>query len=443
MLRRYDSANNTWKLPRTGEFWQAVELARQRGRDGAGQTIAVVDDGFDMAIPALSRHSLLPHIVEPQPFTHGTVVALLILAVAPGARLLLYPTRTAAGWDAHAITRALQAIAQTDAAIVNLSLGQAHKPAALSRFDAFIAALPPWPDMAEAEVPYWIASHLGDLAAQGGWRSLLHAPDSPLADPVAALVRSGRTVVAATGNAGGHVYDPALRPGVIAAGFHRVARAADAGMERAVLKPPTYSQSEFRDIGVQQPPGVLGSSFAAPLVSGFVALMGCRSDLQAYGRLAWSAGLAEQLMAQLGGDGAPLPRQLQATAMLFDQAVQAAPHAHAVADGPCPECALLSASAFINGGLFALNRGALDQAQALLAPAEAFAPANPHAAANLAMVYALRAREGQSGAGAALAEAARLMAKAMALRPDHAPYRQRYEEFTRAAGDPRGWSMAP
>ncbi|KQP49564.1 S8 family serine peptidase [Pseudorhodoferax sp. Leaf274] len=446
LLQRYDAATGLWNLPRTGEFWDAVALARQLGRFGAGCTIAIVDDGFDMAVPALAPHTLVPHIADPQPFAHGTAVALLILAVAPQARLRLYPTRTAAGWDAQAIAHALQAIARTDAAIVNLSLGQAHAHATLNRFGEFLAAMAPWPGMAEAEAPYWLNSCLGGLAAHGGWRSLLRAPDSPLADPVAALVRGGRTVVAATGNARGHVYDPALRPGVLAVGFQRVARGGDAGMERAALKAPTYSQSEFNDIGLPQPPGVIGSSFAAPLAAGFVALMAERATLPAYAELAWSAGLAEQLMAQLGADGsAPLPRQAQAVALLFANAVQAAPHAHGRGDGPCPECALFGTSAFVNGGLYALTWGDLDRAAALLAPAVAFAPNNPHAAANLAMVHARRAEAaGEVQARAReLAEAARLMGQACALRPEHQPYRRRLEQFTHAAQDSRGWTLDP
>lgn len=446
LLRRYDPTADRWRLPRRGEFWDAVALAHGLGRFGAGRTIAVVDDGFDMALPALARHTLVPQVSDPQPFTHGTAVALLILAVAPQARLRLYPVRSSAGWDAQAIAGALQAIVQTDAAIVNLSLGQAHAQGPLNRFATFFAAQPPWPDMTQDDVPYWLFEGLGAPARQGTWRGLLRAPSGPLAESVSALTRGGRTVVAAAGNARGHVYDPALRPGVFAVGFQRVTREAGAGMEVATLQPPDYSQSEFNDYCLQQPAGVLGSSFATPLVCGFVALMDDRADLAAYAELAWRCGMAEQLMARPEQrSGAPTPRQVHAVAQLFAGAERAVPHMHTPSSTACPECALFAVSSFVNGGLYQLRLGDLDTAQRLLATAWAVAPTNPHAAAGLALVHASQAEVQADPASKvrALGQAAHLMAQACALRPAHAPYRTRLAEFTRAAGDPTGWTLAP
>lgn len=448
MLRRYDPATDRWRLPRVGEFWDAVALARALGREGEGRTIAVVDDGFDVTVPALAGHLLVPHVAQPQPCAHGTVVALLILAVAPKARLQLYPVRTAGGWDAQAIARALHDIRQTDAEIVNLSLGRAHAVDAAAALEQLSAAHAPWPGMTEEDVPFWLHQGLGLLAGQGAWRRLLRPPDGPLADRVAALVGSGRTVVAAAGNARGHVYDPALRPGVFAVGFHRVLRAVTAGAETAALQAPTYTQSEYRDFGLQQPPGVLGSSFATPLASGFAALMERRADLAAYARMMWCAGQAETLMADAQDADARSARRVQVVADLFSQAVQCAPHRHGPADGPCPECALFATGTFVNGGLYRLQWGHLADALQLLAPAHAFAPTNPHAAANLAMVHALRARQAKDADDALmlvqdLQEAARLMHKACLLRPEHAPYARRLQEFTAALADPSGWTLAP
>lgn len=448
MLQRYDHVTDSWSLPRVGEFWEAVALARQLGRHGEGQTIAIVDDGFDMSIPALARHILVPQVTHPLPFPHGTVVALLILAVAPKARLLLYPARTSGGWDTQAIARSLQAIAQTDAQIVNLSLGQAHAVDAAPAIEQLLGVLPPWPEATDVDLQYRISEGLGLLSGHGAWRRLLWPPDSPLAELVAALVDGGRAVVAAAGNARGHAYDPALRPGVFAVGFHRVVRAMEAGAETASLRGPTYTQSEYRDFGLQQPSGVLGSSFATPLASGFVALMEQRADLQAYARTMWCAGLAEALMVQPEHADAGSVRRAQVIVDLFARAVQHAPHFHAASDGPCPECAMFAAGAFVNGGLHSLQWGYPDHAAQLLAPAEAFAPTNPHAAANLAMVHAVRARRAKE-AGDRLAlvnglqQAARLMGKAGALRPDHLPYARRLQEFVSALANPAGWIMVP
>jgi hypothetical protein len=448
MLQRYDRVADSWSLPRVGEFWDAVALARQRDRHGEGQTIAVVDDGFDMSVPALARHVLVPNVADPLPYPHGTVVALLILAVAPKARLLLYPARTSRGWDAQAIARALQAIAQTDAQIVNLSLGQAHEVDATDAIVQLLGALPPWPDATEADFQYRIAQGLGLLSGHGAWRRLLWPPDSPLAEMVAALVDSGRAVIAAAGNARGRAYDPALRPGVFAVGFHRVVRAMEVGAERASVRGPTYTQSEFCDFGLLQPPGVLGSSFATPLISGFVALMEQRADLQAYARTIWCASQAEVLMVQPEHGDAGSVRRAQVIVDLFARAVQHAPHRHTGSDGPCPECALFAVSAFVNGGLNRLEWGYPDHAAQMLAPAEAFAPTNPHAAANYALVHAVRARRAKEAGDRqalvhGLQEAKRLMSKACALRPDHLPYERRLQEFVSALATPDGWIMAP
>jgi hypothetical protein len=135
---------------------------------------------------------------------------------------------------------------------------------------------------------------------------------------------------------------------------------------------------------------------------------------------------------------------------LFLKAIQASPHSHdeQSRQSPCPECAFFASHAFINYGLFKLNWGDLDDAEILLSSVEAFAPANPHAAANLGMVYAVRAQRSQNvgnfeEVSNLLKESARLMQKAFHLRPGHEPYQLRMQEFMIGAQHPHEWKMVP
>ncbi len=448
LLSHYDPATGCWNLPRVGEFWDAVELAHSLGRSGEGHTIAVVDDGFDMSIPALAEQTLVWKTDDTAPPAHGTVVALLILAVAPKARLLLYPAATNGNWNPSEIERALREVDSTAATIVNLSLGAAFPMSSVLAVEDFLRQLTPWPEMTEADQLYWISQGLGELK---GWRELVRPPPQSLfEEPIAALAQSGRTLFAATGNAKGHIYDPALRASVFSVSFHRTKRTLDALMEEAMLMAPTFSQSEVSDFGIVQPPGVLGSSFATPLLTGFAALMASRDDLQKYAEVVRLAALAESLMVSLAQAHSWSDRRDGVIDTLFLKALRASPHAHADQNrrDPCPECALFAASAFVNYGLFKLNWGDLDGAQVLLGAAEAFAPANPHAAANLGMVHAVRAREAQKAGDfeqvrRLLKTAAQLQQKASQLRPEHEPYQRRVAEFLQGTQHPRGWEMAP
>lgn len=449
LLRRYDPATRSWDLPRTGEFWDAVRSAHDLGRFGDGHTIAVVDDGFDLSIPALAEQTLMGNVNDNTPSVHGSVVALLIIAVAPNAHLLLYPTAVKGKWDPAAIERALIEVDKTSSTIVNLSLGEPFPTQSVFALDDYLRSLIPWPEMSDDDVPFWLSQCLGEL---DGWRELLRPPKSIFEAPIEALERSGRTVIGATGNARGHIYDPALRESVFSVSFHRVARSIDLLMEEASSKAPTFSQSEFTDFAIIQPPGVLGTSFATPLISGFASLMASRDDLREYSEVARLAGMAEELMVKLdhSTDVSWSDRRDGVIDGLFLKSIQAVPHSHfdQSRQSPCPECSFFAANAFINYGLFKLNWGDLDGAEALLGPAEAFAPVNPHAAANLGMVCAKWAQRAKiagelEDVSLFLEAAERLQHKASQLRPEYEPYRRREEEFMIGAAHPHEWEMAP
>jgi len=440
MLRQYNPATGTWNLERKGEFWEAVELARQLGRQGEGQTIAVVDDGFDLSLPALARHSV--GFEGNDRTVHGTIVALLILEVAPKARLILYP---AGNRNPDLIKRALNEVVDTPATIVNLSLGQAFPTDSVMAPNDYFLKSPLWSDMSQEDIPYWRGQRLGEL--HDGWRALFRPPQSLVGTAAAAVAGRGLTVVAATGNRRGYIYEPAAQADVISVSFKRANRfVVDSLTEMVAITAPTYSQSEFSDVSILQPRDVLGSSFAAPLMSGLAAIMVERSELPAYRKAAWLASLAASLFVNLRPHDAWSDRRDGVLNELFSNAVRALPHSHVNAKvrEPCPECAFLAVDIYVNFGLFKLNWGDLDGAEALLSGAESFAPKSPHAAANLGVVYAERARRARVAGhldevSRLLQEAALLAQKAAQLRPEYEAYRRRAEEFLTGAQRPGEW----
>jgi hypothetical protein len=196
----------------------------------------------------------------------------------------------------------------------------------------------------------------------------------------------------------------------------------------------------------------LGSSFAAPLISGMAALMRSRNELSAYRELSRLAALGDALLGKLDHsvDNDWSDRRDGVIDRLYVKAINGQPHPHLHPDHQevCPECGLFAASAYVNFGLFKLNWGDLDGAEPLLRAAGAFAPWSPHAAANMGVALALRARQAQeqnrwSDVSRLLIEAADLQQKALDLRPDSQSYRARVEEFRAGAQDPQRWIMQP
>jgi hypothetical protein len=450
MLQRYDPAQGGWDLEQTGRFWDTVGYARELGRLGEGHTIAVIDDGFDLSLPALAKHELAWAPAETESVAHGTVVALLIVEVAPAARLILYPVAVGGAWDPQRIERALEQVAETHATVVNLSLGQAFPEESVLAAEEFLREAQRWPNMSEEDIPFWIGERFGAL---DGWRALLRPLESSIGDAAARVVEAGHPVIAASGNQRGSIFSPAWEQTVFSVGFQRSKRAVVDGLtEEVEVGRPTFSQSDFYDFGVIQPPEVLGSSFATPLITGLAALMQSTADLSAFREVTRLAGIAAPLYTRLdhGINEDWSDRRDGVVDQLFAKAVGMLPHRHSSTNehSACPECAFFALDAFVNFGLFKLGWGDLDGAELLLRSAAAFAPASPEAAANLGMVYAVRATRVQESCrwhevSDLLKQAARLQAKASVLRPQHDPYRVRAAEFLAGAENPEQWKIAP
>ncbi|QXT63154.1 S8/S53 family peptidase [Tessaracoccus palaemonis] len=429
LLGRYAPATDSWDLPMGGEFWEAVRSAHGLGRRGAGRVIAIIDGGFDATLPAIARH---PMAWDQDPYagtTHGTVVALLTHQVAPEAQLLLYPASADGRLSLDRVLAALRDCLDRRVDVVNLSLGlgipMADASPALAADDATpSAARPDVDDPAE------------NLDVDD-WRRIINVPHSPLWLAARAAAAGGVSVICSTGNSDTAVYVPAVVPGVMAVGFQLVARTITTGMEEAVSKQPTFVQSHFADLLIVQPAGVLGSSFASPLLAGFAALMTDRMELPDFARCARRAANASGAMLLLEqGDGDN--EFLNLVDSLFKEALRSSPHPHYDGDvyavPECPECALFAAPAYNDFGLFAMATGRLDVAVRLFATLRQIAPTNSAAAANLGVAFSEQARHaaetGNHGEAAWLYElAVGHMGNAVALRPEHQPYAQRLTEF--------------
>jgi hypothetical protein len=202
---------------------------------------------------------------------------------------------------------------------------------------------------------------------------------------------------------------------------------------------------------VIQPTGVLGSSFATPLISGLAALLAAGVGLDSFREVARLGGLGTQVMGW--PDAAPdawSDRRQGVIDRLFLKADNASPHPHHRSEdqAPCPECSLFAVAAYVNFGLLKLEAMDLDGAELLLRAAFGFAPRNADAAANLGMVFARRAeraRDEQSDDQATqwLRQAVYCFERAVSLQPDDEPFGRRLREFANAAEDPQHWAMAP
>lgn len=395
LLNHYDRTFGTWDLPQAGEFWDAVHLAWRLGREGRGLTVAIIDDGFDLSLPGLRGQFAPWGGSSGGTVVHGSAVALLALAVAPRCQLILYPVASASGLDSALIESALADVVARDCDVLNLSF--ARPTTAGGSFGVMN-------DLVEAtSSPKY--QQTNDVVAlewesrMDGWRQSFALPDaSPFIKAVEKAISAGCVVVAAAGNNSEYAYEPAIIPGVFAAGFHGGPMVGEHFYDEWAYASPTFDQTKLFDFIVPQPREALGSSFAAPLISGFAAIMDDPHDLSRFAKVAWRSNLATQGM-QLFCERRPqrwdlmFPIWVDAIERISRRALAQVPHDHALLglDQGCPECSLFALGCMVNHGVFELNLGSLDEAERWLKEAEVVLPDNPHVLLLLGRLYALGA----------------------------------------------------
>lgn len=352
VLAHYDLNKDSWDLPEIGPFWDAVRQAHQQGRLGEGKRIAVIDGGCDFSIPRIRQQAgdgPCFSIAPGQPTAHGTVVALFIGRIAPQVKIDIYEITVAGKPDATAVLQAINQAAQSDAIVINLSLGQ------LRDFN-------------------WSETEPCELCAA-----------------VTRASTNNKLVVTAVGNNAQAVYCPAQDEHCVAVGYCSEQRWVEHGLkganELAAWAPPGYSQSWALERGVftvQQAPGVAGSSFASPLLSGFSALLDNPLEVPAFVQC--------ETFAAAGAIWLSLKNREFAD-KAFVNGLNHLPHQHHAGEtgAPCIACACFVDDLYVNAGLHYLLSNELDRAEELLRVAVWLNPFSADANANLGRTMEERA----------------------------------------------------
>ena len=418
LLARYDAGADLWALPRDGRFWSAVDVARRVGRRGQGRTIAIIDGSVDASIPRLAERAVIHSVADApsdEPTDHGTVVSLLASTVAPDADLEIYETYRLGRPDRSSVKQALAAVGESNADIVALSFGSA-----------------------EPTVELWASrdEFLREHPTRGPSRKWFD-DDCPLCRWTTNVAEAGKMVVAAGGNDAGSIFCPARAASVISTGFSVENRFLVHGDREFSSSEPTdaFSSSIFIDFTLGQFPGALGTSYAAPLFAGFLALCEDLGIISDFIEARHVASTAESYHREANeGVSTILPQWALDT---FAAALKLSPHSHSASDGPspCPECTLFCEDLYVNYGLSLMEQRRGREAEELLRTASMLTPVSPHAFANLGVLYHNRALAAfraspSDNAGLALGylnDSHRCLDQAIALRP-FGPYYRRREQ---------------
>lgn len=446
LLKHYNKTSG-WSLPKSGPFWQAVGGAHDAGHLGEGRTIAVLEAGFDPELvdPALCVWDA-PDLGDQtaKHYAHGAAVVLLIAEVAPKAKLLLYPT----GHKRALIEAALEDATDRRADIINLSFGIPTKLEKIYDVNAFFRPMPEDPHRTQDDVFFLQSAHMGQRRS---WRDFVPAQAEWLDVAAAQCAKQGATVIVAVGNSKDHVNSPAGAEGVFSIGYKQIRRTInDDGVDLAQGGGPSFSQSLMTDFTITQPEDALGSSFAAPLMSGFAALLPDREMMRAYAAIHHFGSLADELVRRrVQLEPGWTEERDGVIESLYHSLLRSLPHDHfaenPTAPLPCPFCAYFAATAITNFGLHLLHGNALEHARTILTISYNIAPDNLDTAANLAVTlahfaYAAQTQGQRQEAVKLLTQAEQLMSYAARERPENPHFRARASEFADALTDPARWA---
>ncbi|NTW63871.1 MAG: S8 family peptidase, partial [Chlorobiaceae bacterium] len=249
----FERESGKWLLPKDGRFWDAVKAAHAAGQTGQGKTVAIIDAGFDLSIPRLAEHTRcipIQNFSSSKPADHGTLVALLILEVAPEVQLDLYEVTGPDGRiDIQLLMKAFELVRSSSAVLLNVSLGHARHLTT----DELIA-LQAGTGLTDDDLR---------LMVEEGRPLTDH--ECPLCAAADAVAKSGKLVVAAAGNDSDAIYCPARSRNVIASGFsmEKLNIAPDGGELANSKITEEFSHSQFADYAIKQVPGALGTSYSA------------------------------------------------------------------------------------------------------------------------------------------------------------------------------------
>jgi hypothetical protein len=372
LLASYDAAKQSWTLQKAGDLWDSVRIAHNAGLTGRDRRVAVIDGGFDTAVGPLGKPNCSV-LVSANPgrkeTAHGTCVALLIHEIAPAAELLLYETADDDNVDFRNVVAALTT-AGPRADVINVSLGAER-------------LLSDIPDSERPSEHRAVTSH-----------------SCSLCDAARDAEAAGSLVCAAVGNSRDVVACPAAYTATVACGFVGSMETVDGdGMRISMPLPPTVDADHdtqavlVGSLVVKQPAGVVGSSFATPLLSAFLAITEMESEVakwQAVSRVT-TAGY-EWMFMKLW------PTAERALAQCLSLIPEAHRHWDEDTRRPCATCSFFAAPWYANFGLTKIRLGLFDEALSILRVGRDIAPLHPDIAANHGFAALVSAKENEGDA---------------------------------------------
>jgi tetratricopeptide (TPR) repeat protein len=384
VVKGYDSASNRWAFSFDSPFWKAIRHAQNLGRRGTGHRVAIIDSGYDSRISRLrarvdTAKSFVAEAADRDSLGHGTAVALLITEVAPECRLDIYQVARDGKPDNSAVRDALKAAAESNADVVNIS----------------IAVTSPFQFTAEQ---LEMAVTAGDGS---GKKYALESPPCELCLAASDASANGKLVIAAAGNKPDTASCPARATGVAAAGFaghyDRVTTLKSGGKQHAAFASgPAAPQTLLLDLSLAQIPGVLGTSFAAPLFAGAGALGLSQQELSGYIESNAAAALAQLFQAMIRSSTIkPDPKLVEQISLWFLNAQSKLTHVHCTYQSQvnpqtshsdpseCYFCGIFAEDIMVNHGLWLLETCQSESARSLLEAARNVAPWSADATANL------------------------------------------------------------
>lgn len=349
----YSTKTNSFKFKKSTDFWNSIAFAQERGRNGKGVKIAVVDIAFDLSYPALKAKTKLyrRYSTYDSSELHGNIVALLILEVAPEVDLYLFDIGKDGMPDPDYLDLATKEILELEMDIVNLSWGK--------------------------KIPKKVHSAT-ELAIEHCTCNVC-SKVKPLAEQM--------LVVTSVGNDSNYQYCPSTVPNVLNIGFQyeniKKKKASDDGKISLAeaTQPLKYSQSLNTHFTIMQPKNLIGSSFASPLFVGILALMeNPKNDLSRYLSITASSSIATSLFTS-STNNQTIENRSPEIEKIFLEGLRNNPHGfYCNKNDFCFECSIFCLVAYSNLALLYLNNNQYPYAEKLALTAIRVAPfsANPY-----------------------------------------------------------------
>jgi hypothetical protein len=381
----YDRKTHKFLFARSGKFWNVVRKAHAAGFSGEGQIIGIFDSGIDLTDEFLNQA-----IIESVDFTksrhpifgdgqdghgHGTVVALLMRAIAPGAKLVNIKVIDNDGFGADAnLLRALKWAHKGKITVANLSVGRPSTSPlswALSSNSRLSMVFRP-------TILQTIVQSGADAGRYAKRMNTHWLRRCSLCRQIDRFNDEGVPMCVSIGNFTDHASCPARAAGAVSVGGGSITQAAPSNhilWQQQSADVPLFDQTIGADLAVVAGFDVVpGSSMLAPMATGLFALGMTMNEWRGdtnnnFQRVVTLADWANSLMAT----GSSM-----AAGKFYLKALSASPH-QSEHKGTrlrheCWLCSMFLGECIANLGLAYLANGAIDQARQTLEEAMKLTP---------------------------------------------------------------------